>query len=757
VPLAPRKLCACLAPAGVVLAALHAAPPAAAQAVANPVPPQPLPRISQPITADGDLSDAGWQGAAVVDRFYETSPGDNIPAKISTTAWLAYDDSYLYIAVKCDDPEPAKIRAPFVDRDAVIGTDDNVAVFLDTRGDRRTALELRVNPRGIQGDAIFNDSTLTEDFSPDFFYDTGARITAEGWQAEFRVPLSTLRYPKTSPQTWGILIWRNWPRDFRYAFHSAPLPRGSNCSICHSHELTDITGLPSSRHLVVAPYANASGAESRPPSAGADYSDPDWNEEVGLDVKWNPTAGSAIDATVNPDFSQIESDVAQISVNERFALFFPEKRPFFLEGIDLFETPIQAVHTRTITSPRWGLRGTGKLGDTAYTLLLSQDRGGGLQILPGATFSDFAPQEFESDVAVGRLRHELGRSFAGFLFTDREIDGGGYNRVLGPDFQWRPTEADALIAQFLWSDSEAPDRRDLHPDFQGQRLDDYGLYLEWNHQVREYDWVVSVEGYGEDFRADTGFVPQVGGRDYEAGGGWRFYPESALFRFVRPYAFATVSRDVDDRSLGHDYVAGVFGLGSRNLNAQAEIHDNEVRVGPELLSQQYLFYFLQFDPSRRLPRIGLNGTIGEAVDFANGRVGDGGSANLVATIRPTDHLTLEAISGWEWLEVDDPLLGSGRLFTAQIERLKATYTFSARSLLRLIGQYVETDRDPGLYTFPVPEADGSFAGSALYSYKLNWQTVLFLGYGDDRLLTERRDLVGTRRSVFFKISYAVQR
>jgi hypothetical protein len=722
------------------------------------VPPVELPRVASSIVPDGDLSDPAWAEAAVIDTFYETSPGDNLPAKVKTTARLAYDDRYFYIAVECDDPEPAKIRAPFVDRDGVIGTDDNIAIFLDPRNDRRTAIELRVNPRGIQADGTFHDATGSEDFAPDFFYDTAARITDRGWQAEFRVPLTTLRYPETSPQSWGILIWRNWPRDFRYAFHSAPIPRGSNCLVCHSHELAGIEGLPSSRHLVAAPYASAAGEETRPPTAGADYSDAEWDEEVGLDVKWNPTAGSAIDATLNPDFSQIESDVAQIAVNERFALFFPEKRPFFLEGIDLFDTPIQAFYSRTITSPRWGLRGTGKAGNSAYTLLLAEDRGGGLVILPGPTFSDFAPQEFESGLAVGRLRHELGRSFVGVLFTDREIDGGGHNRVAGPDFQWRPNEADSLTGQLLWSSTENPDRPDLHPTFLGQSFDDVGYFLEWEHDQRKYNWQLSVEGYGEDFRADSGFVPQVGGREYEAGGGLNFFPESRLVRFVNPYAFANVQEETDGgERLGHDYLAGVFFLGSRNLTGNFELHDNEVRVGEELLTQRFLTYFLQVDPHRRFPRVGVNGQVGEAVDFANARVGDGVAVTLTATVRPTDHLTLDAISGWELLDIDDPELGSGRLFTAQVERLKAVYAFSARALLRAIGQYVETERDPGLYTFPVAEKTGDFAGSLLFSYKLNWQTVLFLGYGDDRVLDEQADLTGTRRSVFFKISYAIQR
>src|SRR5690349_8655388 len=146
------------------------------------VPPPPLPppiiihRAEGAIRIDGDLSDPGWKNAATIDKFYETQPGNNIPAKVKTIVHLTYDDRYFYIGVRCEDPDPSKIRAPFVERDAVIGTDDNIAIFLDTRNDKRTAMELRVNPRGIQGDGIFNDANGNEDFSPDFYYDTAATI-----------------------------------------------------------------------------------------------------------------------------------------------------------------------------------------------------------------------------------------------------------------------------------------------------------------------------------------------------------------------------------------------------------------------------------------------------------------------------------------------------------------------------------------------------------------------------------------------------
>src|SRR5438105_3601677 len=229
----------------IVVTAVAAA--ALAQAPA-PAPPPPPPinihRAEGAIVVDGSLDDPGWKNAAVIDRFYETSPGNNNEPKVKTIVHLTYDDRYFYIGVRCEDPQPDKIRAPYVDRDQVIGTDDNIAVFLDTRGDKRSAMELRVNPRGIQADGVFNDANFSEDFSPDFFYDTAAKIDSGGWSAEYRIPFSSLRYNDHPEQTCNILVWRNYPRDYRYAFHSAPLPRSTNCLVCHTHPLVGLEGLP---------------------------------------------------------------------------------------------------------------------------------------------------------------------------------------------------------------------------------------------------------------------------------------------------------------------------------------------------------------------------------------------------------------------------------------------------------------------------------------------------------------------------------
>jgi hypothetical protein len=307
-----------------------------------------------------------------------------------------------------------------------------------------------------------------EDFSPDFYYDTAARIAHDGpetgWSAEFRIPFSSLRYRPQADQAWGLMVWRNYPRDRRYAIYSSPLPRGSNCYVCHLRDLVGLKNLPRSRHLVVAPYA-AGQDVARAARPGGALSGDGFDPEVGLDFKWTPFSSTAVDLTLNPDFSQVEADVAQIAVNNRFALFYPEKRPFFLEGVDLLETPLQAFYSRSITSPRFGGRITGSARGISHTLLLAQDRGGGSVILPGSDSSDLAAQDFESTSVTGR----------------------------------------ALKAGVTRS-------------------------------AQRYDLFARYDDLGEDFRADLGFIPQVGFRMVAAEAGYRLYPKG-LLSFARLFAF----------------------------------------------------------------------------------------------------------------------------------------------------------------------------------------------------------------------------
>ncbi len=744
--------------AGLLALVLSVFPTAAGLAAEEEPPEIRISRAAGPIVVDGDLSDPGWKGATKVDTFFETNPGDNVPPKVRTVAYLAYDDRFFYAAFEFFDPDPSKIRAPYGDRDDVASYTDYGGVILDTRNDHRTGLLLLANPRGIQYDAITDDTTGNEDSSPDFYWDSAAKITKEGWVLEMRVPFSSLRYPKGERQTWGILLYRNYPREFRYQMFSAKLPRGGNCFICRSNHMTGLENLPPSGHLVVAPYVTAKEDAVPRGDLGSSLVNKPIRGNGGVDAKWTPNENNAIDGTLNPDFSQVESDVAQIAVNQRFALFYPEKRPFFLEGLELFSSPIQAVYTRSITSPRWGVRATGKFDSNHYTAFIAEDRGGGSVILPGPNGSSFANQDFSSFVAMGRVRHDFGKSFASFLGTDREVSGGGHNRVFGPDFQWRAGDHDTVTGQLLLSNTLTPDRPELAEEWTGRKLDSHAADLWYAHNTRHWDWYTEYRDFGDGFRADDGFVPQVGYRENYGEAGFTVRPEKFPISRLRTFLQADYQADTGGHLISRSISPG-FGMdGMWNSFTRLRYAYDRVRSGTTTFPRRQLVYQFQISPPRAISQLVLQGTVGEQIDFDNHRAGTGADVNLQATLRPTDHLRIDAVAARSFVNVD-PGDGGGsrRLFTADIGRLKATYTFTARAFMRVIGQLVETRRDPTLYTFSVTPKDAIFTGSALFAYKINWQTVMFLGYGDNRVLLEDDRYAKAGHQFFLKLSYAIQK
>ena len=735
-------------------------PAVAVAAAPQPGLPLTIQRAPGAIVVDGDLSDAGWQGIPAVTTWFETRVGDNVEPQVGNEGFLAYDERYLYAAFRFADPQPHLIRAPLADHDQLSGNTDYGGVIVDSENDGQSAILFLANPNGLLYDAVTNDAS-GEDSSPDFYWESSGKITDAGWTLEIRIPFSSLRYSKEPTPTWRILLYRNYPRDRRYQFFSTRLPRDVNCFICNSSPLTGFSNLPQSSHLVVAPYATAQRQDAPGGGLGSPLEDGDIDTEFGVDVKWSPLANAAIDATINPDFSQIESDVAQIGANERFALFYPEKRTFFLEGIDLFSTPLQAVYTRSITAPSWGLRATGRAGTTAFTALTAHDRGGGLVILPGPEGSGFAEQDFESDVGVARLRKEFGPSFVSVLANGRLIadeDGGGHNAVFGPDLSWRPRPVDQFGIQALWSDSETPNRTDLAPEWDGRTLTDHALLARWSHSAEIWDWFLQGQDVGTDFRADQGFMPQVGFREAYGEAGYTIRPEDAFLSRLRLFTVNWYDEDQDGNVLTRHVSAGAGMDGRWASFLRVEVNHDDIKVGSEMLSRLRPYAFLEASPGRVLNSIWVESFFLEEIDFANAREGDGVTLNGGFTLRPTDHLELRGNVNTRWLNVDDPALGSGRLFFAQVERLRAAYQFNSRSFIRLIGQYVETTRDTSLYTFAVPPKDADFSLSALFAYKINWQTVFYLGYGDDRTYGIATDqLEASGREVFAKISYAFQR
>ena len=743
------------------LLALPSAAPLMAQATTANGPAIELTRVTNAIKVDGDLSDPEWSAVPWIEGWFETNPGDNLPASVGCRAKLAYDGEFLYGAFDFEDPDPKAVRAPLGDRDQLGSQTDYGGIILDSRNDAKSAQMFLANASGILYDALTNDAT-GEDQAPDYFWESIGKITERGWQMEMRIPFSSIRYTDPNPEQWGILLYRNRPREFRYQYFSSRLPRDKNCFICNVRPLVGMKDLPTGSHWVVAPYVAASYGEEAIDGPGSELVDDGGEFDGGVDVKWLPNPDTVLDATINPDFSQIESDTAQITTNERFAIFQPERRPFFLESVDLFATPFQAVYTRTITDVAWGARATGDVSKTKYTFLVTEDDGGGLVILPGPNGSDFALQDFSSYVATGRVKRDFGSSFGSFLYSGREIDGSGYNRVLGPDFQWRPNDKTTVTGQLLWSMTETPDRPDLATEWDGRELEGHAADLWWNWADGTWDYYLEGMDVDPDFRAYNGFITQVGHRTgwAEVGRTWR--PEEGALRRLRLSVIGKYSDDSDGNLLDHRIIGAIGGDAALNTNFRLEVGWEELLAITKSFERLQYRPSFQMKPGKVLAQVNFDGRFGDEIDFSNDRLGDGTSFNLSVEITPTDHLRISPLYSYRTLDVRDEASGrEGELFESTVERVKVLYTFNAKSWLRLIGQRVTTDRDPSLWTFEVARKDQDFGGSLVFAYKLNWQTVLYVGVSEGRLLDDqidaRNELEPVDRQAFFKVSYAFRR
>jgi hypothetical protein len=251
-------------------------------------------------------------------------------------------------------------------------------------------------------------------------------------------------------------------------------------------------------------------------------------------------------------------------------------------------------------------------------------------------------------------------------------------------------------------------------------------------------------------------VPQVGYRETTASGGWTFRPNGAVRR-VHTYVSATRQTDRDDALITRNVTPTVDMDARWNGSLRFQYIDDHTRSrGGAAIGRRQFGYRAQFSPSRAVAQLSVDGVAGEEIDFDNARPGRGATVNVAATVNPTNRLELALVQNQRWLDVDDRLDVSRRLFIARVSRLRGTYMLAANSFVRVIGQYVATARAPELYTFPVSPRSGVFSGSALFAYKINWQSVLFVGYGDERALSNEHRLEESARQVFVKISYAFQ-
>lgn len=479
-------------------------------------PPLKVERSASKITLDGVLDEAAWGSAAKIELQFETRPAENTPPPVRTEVFFTYDEDHFYVAFRSHDPNPSEIRAHLSDRDTAF-SDDFVGVVLDPFNDERRGFEFFVNPLGVQMDLFMDDVGGNEDSSWDAIWDAAGKIHQGGFDVEMAIPWSSLRFPRTEgAQTWGFDALRFYPRNQRHRIASQPLDRNISCYVCQTSKMIGFSGITPGRNMEVAPTVTSNRSDRRENGAlDRPLRDGKVETELGVTGKWGVTPNLTLNAAINPDFSQVEADAAQLDVNSQFALFFPEKRPFFLEGADFFRTPFDVVFTRNVADPDWGVKLTGKEGKNGIGVFAARDERTDL-ILPGSNNSQTATFPMETTDAVLRYRRDLGSSSAlGVLFTGREGDGY-FNRVGGLDGLYRINDTNQIRAQYLSSQTEYPiGRADNDGDGKDDvalppgTLEDDALLLSFNHSSRNWGFNASYEDVGSDFRADMGFLPRV--------------------------------------------------------------------------------------------------------------------------------------------------------------------------------------------------------------------------------------------------------
>lgn len=629
-------------------------------------------RVTQAIVLDGRLDEAAWVQAPPIDRFYESFPRSQVAAAERTEVRLLYDDRFLYVGVRVWTHDPAALRKAFVRRDQVDSNQDYVSVYLDPQGSRRGSYVFRVNPRGSRTDGYENEARMNLTMDPDYNWDVATQIDARGWAAEIRIPLSTLRISRAGAQRWAVLVRRNQPRQQTVRMTSVPFPRQYSCLLCYAGTVDFADLRPAPQRFAATPGITI----TRRRDNGSFGTHRDVDVEPSLDAQWLVAKGAALDLTLNPDFSQVEADVAQLTANKRFALDLPEKRPFFREGVDLVNTPIPVVYTRSIAEPDYGLRYTQRSTGLEGTAFFARDGGRPAIIEPGFLGSTPAQPDFDSDDGFARLRDSLAHGSIGGLLASRRNDDGSRNLVAGIDATWSdPT--DRVLGQLLTADTRNPNRPDLLPAWRGQSLQGLATLLQWDHAARDY-WELRYQRYAPGFRSWLGYVPRVG---YQAlhGEYYRpYYLSSAWLNDIQPYVTWDRLQGIGgERGDESDPALGVVLDGDRNFSADVSWHPRATVLDSTGCERhtRHLDWKLGIGPGMRLPLVAFEGQLGHVVDYATGEVVPGSTLGWHVLSRPLDRLELEGRYDRTHLQGEH---GQRRHLTETAIQWFATWHFTAR-------------------------------------------------------------------------------
>jgi hypothetical protein len=702
-------------------------------------------RAAQPPVIDGVLDDITWQQTEPMAtgewKSYNPSRGDLMPDIYRTDVRIAYDDRNIYFAFHCHDNEPDKIRTNVTKRDAAFN-DDWLALSLDSAGTGQAAYHLFSNPSGSQMDAL-NTSASGEQFDADMVWYSAAKTTVDGYTVEVQIPLQTLRFKGGDAVRMGLVFFRKVSRiGVSYAWPEM-LP-GQWVFDRPAHLV--FSNLQPRRLVEVLPSATYNVSQTRADEARWNSAEGKYN--FGASGKFGITSGITLDGTINPDFSQVESDAFQVEVNQRFPVFFSEKRPFFMEGMGLFNIAgtgggdgnmRTAVHTRKIVDPIFGSKLTGTLGKTTFGVLnalddkpptlASFDSAGRPLAVPNRAFT------------VGRATYALRRSdYVGGIFTHTHLDGR-HNMVAGGDVSIRPSSAQSVSATLLASQTTG----DVPEDRSGM-----SAQATYGYHTRRIDLTVQGEHYDRDFEMDTAFYNRTGFTAAWTYGEYSFYPKSGTnfwLQRVFPFFFGKAGRDRfqgGDEDFIHTGIR--FNTTRQGFISVGYMNGHETWRGQRFRLAHSVNAFGSLQPFRWLGVFArYSGGYAIFYDIDNPFQGRQPSAGLSLDFQPNQHLT----QGIDINTVRFNRVSTGeRIYSVNIVNTKTTYQFDKHFLVRFLAQYDSSAK--------------RVLTDLLASYEFVPGTVAHVGYGS---LYEKdpefagappptnRDYLMVNRGLFLKASY----
>ena len=757
--------------------------------ISNPIE---IPRVADEIIIDGDLSEPQWDTAQKVLINNVTRPYDNTPSPVHTEALLMENGGTFYLAFIAEDPEPSQIRAFLRDRDKAWG-DDIVGIKIDTYNDQRTAYRFLVNPLGSQIDGIESEITKRESDSWDGIWESAGRINEQGFVVEIALPLRMLNFTeKSSMQDWGIELMRFYPRDERLRLSNITLDRNNSCELCQLKTAVGFKGAKQGDNFTITPSVVSGMNEQLDDN---DKWQDEKNTEASLDVRWGITPDLLLNATINPDFSTVETDSAQLNINNNFALFFQEKRPFFLDNADYFDSNYNLVYTRNINAPNYGAKLTGRKGEHSFGLFITDDDSTNI-LIPGNRASSVATIEGKSKATALRYRYNYSDNITlGWISTLRAADDY-QNAVHGFDARFRLSTYDVFKFQSLYSNTEYPtdlyhqfcdsdDAEDCLTPEQMQCEFSNCIYNEkilrtledkpfsgnafrvgYYHNDSKWDYRVSYDRQNAGFRADLGFISRVDHNRFVIGADRKWYADPGQW-----WSKVKINSDWDiSHNDNNELIEKEF-----EINAQVEaLYGSHIRLGVatrDKVGRRHDGSSLDIDGNATLftenqirlsasikPILGLNlhtnFKYGDAIDYSNNRLGLTKEMRTSINWNINKHLELKLKQTFNHLDADN-----ANLFIARLTDFRTTYQFDVKSFLRFSIIYNNTSRNPENYLFSDPDDinrhSKSFSSELLYAYKINPQTVFYLGYSDRHHAQENfSDLEQNQRSMFMKFSYA---